>query len=298
VDPTIEARAPAKLNLGLRIRARRPDGYHELDSVFVPLDLHDRLVLRISGPAGDAPRVELTLDPGAESGVPGGADNLAARAALRFLERATLRHTVRIALAKRIPAGAGLGGGSSDAGTVLRQLADAFPAALPRPALHELALSLGADVPYFLDPRPARVGGVGERITPLAAGLPKLHLLLLNPGVVLPTAEVYRAFDALVPDPADPAYEAARARQSQSEGRVAGLSLANDLEPAALRLCPQLARLRRRLEALGASAVGMSGSGATLFGVFPGAAEAEAARDGAALPEGAFARVASTLESR
>lgn len=285
----LEARAPAKVNLGLRIRALREDGYHELESVFVPLDLADRLALRVTASA--APRVSLVLS-GQDSGVPPGEPNLAVRAARAFLAEATLSQSVEIFLEKRIPVGAGLGGGSSDAGAVLRLLSGNFPDALPAAELSLLARSLGADVPFFLDPRPARVSGVGERISPLP-GFPALALLLLNPGVALPTSEVYRAFDALVPDPGARGAAASPGRS----GEVAGLCLDNDLEPAALRLCPELLRLRGQLEELGAQAIGMSGSGPTLFGVFPTAAAAERARTKARLPPDVFARVAATLES-
>ncbi len=150
--------APAKVNLGLRITGQRPDGNHELESVFLPLDLGDEVELEVA-PARLS-SVALTLHPGPVEGVPGDASNLAYRAAEAFLEvagRAGCTGSVRIRLHKRIPAAAGLGGGSSDAGVVLRSLARLFPAALSAKALGELALDLGADVPFFLDPRPARV---------------------------------------------------------------------------------------------------------------------------------------------
>ena len=134
-----------------------------------------------------------------------------------------------------------------------------------------LALRLGADVPYFLAPRPARVGGIGERSEPLA-GLPELACLLVNPGVPLATASVFAAYDAR-PAPARPAFDPAL-----------GLDLGNDLEPAAERLCPGIAPLRERLLALGARAVGLSGSGPTLFGIFPDVAAAARALAGAAFP--------------
>lgn len=294
----LEGLAPAKLNLGLRIRARRPDGYHELESVFVPLDLHDRIVVRLAD-GGGAPRVVLSLS-GQCDGLPPGDDNLAVRAARAFLAEAGLSLAVEIELDKRIPTGAGLGGGSSDAGLVLRLLAGARPEAVAAPRLRALALSLGADVPYFLDPRPAYVTGVGERVQPVA-GLPGLALLLLNPGVPLATAEIYRAFDALVPDPArkepPPAGPFLELPGARLPGGAGALSLANDLEPVALRLCPGLSRLRRQLEALGPLASAMSGSGPTLFGVFPDVAAAERARARARLPAGVWARVAVSLES-
>ena len=167
--------APAKLNLGLRIVGRRPDGTHELESVFVPIDLADELELEIEERAEGAAEVALALSGGGE-GVPADAENLAVREARAFLDAAGLRARVRVALAKRIPAAAGLGGGSSDAGAVLRALAERFPGAVDSERLAAIALRLGSDVPFFLDPRPALVGGVGERRAPLPGHLPALAI--------------------------------------------------------------------------------------------------------------------------
>lgn len=285
------------MNFGLRIHARRPDGYHELESVFVPLDLADALCVEVA----EAPlaSVELRLDPPAP-GVPEGAENLAVRAAQGFLDAAGLVRALRLGLRKQVPAAAGLGGGSSDAGAVLRGLAELFPAALAAGELERIALELGADVPFFLRPAPALVSGIGERREPLPAPLPPLLLLLANPGQALPTAAVYAAFDALTPAPAPrplrPDLEAALARPD--DGALAKL-LHNDLEAAALRLCPALARLRRGLSAAGARVVGLSGSGATVFGVFRDLPAAEAARQRllAGASPGTWARVARTAEA-
>jgi 4-diphosphocytidyl-2-C-methyl-D-erythritol kinase len=279
--------APAKINLGLRITGVRADGTHELDSVFAPLDFGDEVAIEVA-PAAEA-SVELMLE-------------------------ADLACAVRIHLTKRIPAAAGLGGGSSDAGAVVRALAECFPDALAPPAVAELALGLGADVPFFLEPRPALVGGIGERIEPLSP-LPALALLLVNPGIALATAEVYRAYDALAAGRSGPASARIGARlesllRGHSVGpgrrgpwdpafaRALGDLLANDLEAAAVRLCPPVARLRARLRAAGARAVGLSGSGPTLFGVFedPAAAAEASARAGFEAP--LWARVATTRESR
>ena len=268
--------APAKLNLGLRVLGRRADGYHELSSVFVPLDLADEIELE-SAPAAQ-PAVTLELA-GASAGVPADASNLAARAASEFVAEAGLAAAVRLRLTKRIPAAAGLGGGSSDAGAVLRGLAQLHPGALPQSALARLALRLGADVPFFLDPRPARVSGIGERSRALAS-LPELAFLLVNPGEPLATARVFESYDAR-PLPARRAFEPGL-----------GLDLANDLEPAAERLCPAIGPLRERLRELGASAVALSGSGPTLFGLFPDAAAAAAALARGALPAPVWTRVA------
>jgi 4-diphosphocytidyl-2-C-methyl-D-erythritol kinase len=290
------AAAPAKINLGLRVVGQRADGYHELESVFLPLDLADDVILEWS--AGPLARVALSLDfapefPAAE--VPGGPGNLAVRAAQAFLDRTRLALDVQIRLTKRIPAAAGLGGGSSDAGAVLRLLAAACPDALDARSLAALALALGADVPFFLDPQPAFVRGVGERIEPLA-GWPELHLLLLNPGVPLATAEVFRAADALRPPrAAGPGVPDLRERAEgvirEPAGGLGGL-VYNDLEAAAVRLCPPVARLRQRLGALGASAVGLSGSGPTVYGAFPTAEAARAALARLAPEPPLWARVA------
>lgn len=282
--------APAKVNLGLRILGRRADGYHLLESLFAPLDVCDDVSVTLR--PGETSDVRITIEHAVGGPVvPADDRNLAVRAAWAFLEAAGLEARVEIVLEKRIPAAAGLGGGSSDAGAVLRALAALSPGSLPAAELARIALGLGADVRFFLDPRPALVTGIGERIEPVA-GLPRLPLVLVNPGISLATADVYAAWDALegaltpappgstmralsdflASDPSDPATGA---------GRLAAL-LTNDLEAAAVRLCPPVGRLRRSLEAEGAVAVGMSGSGATVFGVFESAEAAARARDGIA----------------
>jgi 4-diphosphocytidyl-2-C-methyl-D-erythritol kinase len=235
---------------------------------------------------------------GDAAGVPADAENLAARAGERFLEAAGLCRALRIRLAKRIPAAAGLGGGSSDAGAVLRGLAGLLPGALDPAALLRVATSLGADVPFFLDPRPMLVSGIGERCEPLPGPWPARVLVLANPGVQLSTARVYQGFDASPPPAAShglrPLLEAVRA--APADARALGVLLENDLEPAALGLCPAIARLREGLREAGALAVGMSGSGPTVFGVFGNEREAERARG--LLEAAVWARVARTRESR
>ncbi len=274
--------APAKVNLGLRIRGRRADGYHLLESLFVPLDLADRLsiaVRRVAGGMSAPARISLTISGERSAGVPADASNLAARAAAAFLEAAGQDDlAVEIRLEKRIPSPAGLGGGSSDAGAVLRALAALVPEVLAVEKLAALALGLGADVPFFLDPRPAMVRGVGEKIEAVK-GLPSFVLLLAHPGVGLSTAAVYAAFDALAPalTPSG-AGPTVMPPEGPLEPEALARLLVNDLEPAALRLCPPIARLRLQLSDAGAVAVGMSGSGPTLFGVFRDEASARSAQ--------------------
>ncbi len=322
--------APAKINLGLRILGRRSDGYHELDSLFLPLDLADEVRVRVVGESeAVAPGIEFVLrgepDPAANGlgkapgVVPTGPDNLVVRAAQAFVEWAGLRQGLHIELTKRIPAAAGLGGGSSDAGAVLRALAEIFPGLLSPGELADLALRIGSDVPYFLDPRPARVTGIGEKIEP--CGAPSLSLLLANPGIPVSTGMVFRSWDALA-DAGGPGPEGNALTKTPSASTMRppeGLprseaelvqSLLNDLEPVATRLCPPIARLREGILACGATGVGMSGSGPTVFGVFE---TVRAATDAlASFSEAApgrvggsrawqkgrvWARVASTLQS-
>ena len=286
--PALALKAPAKLNLGLRITGRRPDGYHELESVFLPLDLADDVFVELA----PEPGVRLAVE--GPVAAPAGEENLAYRAARAFLAGAGLEDQgVALRLTKRIPSPGGLGGGSSDAGTVLRALGQLLPGVLGEEALASLALGLGADVPYFLAPRPAWVSGIGERIAPLES-FPPLCLVLVHPGKSLATPDVFAAFDAApvsltAPDPRPTIRRLSTPREQGGPARTAALAglsgedwwslTANDLEPAATRLCPEVAELREELEATQALAVGMSGSGPTLYGVHAGV---DAARDAAA----------------
>ena len=275
---TFELLAPAKINLGLRVTGVREDGYHLLDSWFVPLDLADGLRLQVD-PERDA-GVSLELTGQHAKGIPNTMENLAAQAAGRFLATAGQRAHVEIGLEKRIPAGAGLGGGSSDAAAVLRGLDRCFPGAVSREELSGVALGLGADVPFFLDPRPARVRGIGETIDPLV-DLPELALVVATPGISLATADVYAEWDAvegaLTENAPRPTMPAAFGTGFDS-GALERLTK-NDLEPPASRLCPAITSLQSELRSLGALAVGMSGSGSAVFGIFPDLSLAEIARE-------------------
>lgn len=302
--------APAKLNLGLRItgiREREPArGYHELASVFVPIDYADTVEIELVEGRPGMPPVELRVAADVP-GVPADASNLAFRAAAAFLERAGAPARARLLLHKRVAAGAGLGGGSSDAGAVLRGLAALLPGAVDPGQLEALAVALGADVPFFLDPRPAFVTGIGERRQALPE-IGSLAFVLAHPGVPLATAAVFRAFDeATVPraaaltrlDPPStmPSLSGLRGHGAASDLRHLASQLdtllENDLEPAALRLCPAIGPLREALRRAGAQGVGLSGSGPTVFGLFPDAAAARNAAERLSLAPPAWCRVAA-----
>ena len=282
--------APAKVNLGLRVVGRREDGYHLIESLFVPITLCDDVRVECVPAGRTTVELSVQIDPSAPDSlarsVPSGPENLVHQAARVFLEAAEATASVRILLRKRIPSGAGLGGGSSDAASVFRALTQLIPNRVAPETLAQRALALGADIPFFLDPQPALVRGIGEKIEPIQ-GVPLLSLILGHPGEALATPEVFRVWDALpdalTPSPAGSTLRALSGRLTGASATAAELAevlgdlLENDLEKAAVRLCPPVRRLQERLSRAGALATGMSGSGATVFGVF---ADGKAAAQG------------------
>jgi 4-diphosphocytidyl-2-C-methyl-D-erythritol kinase len=268
-QPTLTSawRSPAKVNLCLRVIGRRDDGYHLLDSIFVPIDLCDAITVQVVGlPPGTPTKVSVAC---AYPGVPENEENLAARAARAVLAEAGYAAEVTIAIAKTIPPGAGLGGGSGNAATVLTHMNRMLALGLGDARLRELALYLGADVPFFLHALPARVRGIGEDVQPIA-GWPNLHMVVAWPAVTIATGEVFRA---LTPTPEgqrgdEPARLAAGAAPAPN-------LLVNDLEQVVLPAYPAVAALKRRLLAAGASAAVLSGSGSAVVGLAPSRAAAE-----------------------
>ena len=234
---TREARAHAKINWSLRITGKRADGYHDLETVFQTISLHDTLIFR------ESDRLTLTCD---DPSIPTDDSNLIIRAAR------ALGKTAAIELRKRIPAGGGLGGGSSDAAATLLALGG------DRDDLPELALSLGSDVPFFLVGGTAYATGRGEILTPM----PPIHAPLL---LVLPEERVLTK-DAF----------ARITRYSEPAGMNAPYT--NDFEEPVFALLPQLRAYKQRLYDAGARWAGMSGSGSTIVGAFAD----DAARDWAA----------------
>jgi 4-diphosphocytidyl-2-C-methyl-D-erythritol kinase len=243
--------APAKINLFLRVTGRRADGYHELDSVFLPIALYDQVGVRMRADHG---QITLRCD---LPGIPHDSRNLAVRAAQRLCGETTARPGIEIDLRKRIPVGAGLGGGSSDAGAVLRLLAEKLTSTATR--LSEAALAVGADVPFFLAPRPARVGGIGELIEPLR-WVGELALVVAVPPCEVSTREIY---EALRPGhwsgPAPGGWEPERPEWADL--------MVNDLEGPALARYPVIGELKVELKKCGAQAALMSGSGGAVFGL-------------------------------
>jgi 4-diphosphocytidyl-2-C-methyl-D-erythritol kinase len=248
----MNVRAPAKVNLCLRLGPLRPDGYHRVTTLVQAIDVYD----------------DLELEPAEETAVEGFPEDTLVAAALAALGEAR-----RVRLEKRIPVASGLGGGSSDAAAVLRALRGERSAN----ELHEIARGLGTDVPFFLTG--AETGfctGRGDRVQALP-DFPRGHAFVIVPAAEgLSTADVYAAS---TPNPAFRAVEGALIRRMHTVRRpadVAGL-MANDLEPAALRLRPEVAQTVAVLRDAGALAAQVTGSGPTAFGLFEHRAAAEEA---------------------
>lgn len=240
-------RAFAKINLSLRVLGRRPDGYHELQTVFQSIALHDTVTIReAAGP------FRLTCD---DPSCPSDRRNLIWRAAARMWKAAGRRGAprgLRIHLAKRIPMQAGLGGGSSDAAAALRRLGRLWRVDAGRQ--REVAAALGADVPYFLEGGTVLGVDRGDRLFPLEDATPAWVVLIL-PSFGVSTMDAFGWFDGA-------------ARGGVRPRRARGAGPANDLEPCVARRHPEIGRLVRALRKAGASQASMTGSGSTVFGLF------------------------------
>lgn len=264
----ISAHTPAKINLGLEILRRRPDGYHELNSVFLPVPLFDELTFEST--TGEITCVcEAYRFLSDES-------NLVVRAAKALRDHFSIRDRgVKIDLIKRIPVGAGLGGGSSDAACALNMLNQLWEINAPKSVLHGLARSIGADVPYFLEPSAAIVRGIGDEITPVRWPI-SMHLLLICPSVHINTAWAYKQVSCDPPRPETPFTTVVPALQTASD---LATHFRNDFEPFVFPRYPVLKEIKQRLYDAGAAYAAMSGSGSTMFGVFADAEEAARAAE-------------------
>jgi 4-diphosphocytidyl-2-C-methyl-D-erythritol kinase len=252
---SITIKAPGKLNLHLRITGKRPDGYHEIESVLVPVTVWDTLnISKIK----QGLKVVCT---GRE--LPEGPENLVYRAARSFFEKAGIRGGARISLVKEIPISAGLGGGSSDAAATLKGLNTLWDGPLPGKDLEKLALSLGADVPFFLFQGPAIARGIGELLEPVR-GFPVFWYVIVSPTVTVSTAWVYGRYRLKLTVKGNrdkiKCFDAATLK-------IPDL-LFNDLESVTLGKYPFLCSIKESLLALGALGALMTGSGPSIFGVF------------------------------
>ena len=268
----------AKVNLALHILGKRPDGYHELRTVFQTISLHDKIILSLQR----RPGVELIVSGDPALAAASDAENLAYRAVDALRNEFRIRSGVRIELGKRIPIGRGLGGGSSDAAAALVGMLRLTGRTLPAARLIEIAASLGADVPFFLYGGRALGVSRGDEIYPLP-DLPARAVLVVSPlDIVVSTRDAYAWYD--------------RGRQSrQLTNRDPASKLwrfcalcwspqgdlpANDFEAAVFRRHPRLAKLKRELLKRGAAEAALAGSGSAVFGIFRSPAQARRAAQG------------------
>jgi 4-diphosphocytidyl-2-C-methyl-D-erythritol kinase len=265
---TLRMSAPAKINVYLRITGRRADGYHLLDSLMIPIGLSDEITVQIEeGSSG----ISLVCD---DPSLPIDDANLAYRAAALLSREADIDGHITIVLHKRIPAGAGLGGGSSDAAAVLKSLNTLLSLNISEDRLCRYGAQLGADVPFFIACRPARVEGIGDILTPVAP-LPHRWIVLVVPPFGVSTPWAYHQFDALPPPlPSIPPPFSARVSEWPSREQ-----LINDLERAVFPTYPRIAATKSALLAYKAEGALMSGSGSSVFGIFQTRRLAEQARD-------------------
>ena len=258
-----------KINLFLRVTGRRADNYHTLETLFFPLAVpSDTLEVDFSA----APGIALTAD---SPQVPTDARNLVYRAAARYAEVSGVSPCWCFTLTKRVPVAAGLGGGSADAAAALRLLEARF-GALGEEKLKCVALELGADVPFFLDPRPAAARGVGEELEFVDVGV-EVPILLVNPGFPVSAKWAYRQFDMRGADASAGTLDGALAGLKSGDLEQLARHVRNDLASALWRKFPVLSLIRDELTARGALAVEVSGSGSTLFAIMPDHAAARSA---------------------
>jgi 4-diphosphocytidyl-2-C-methyl-D-erythritol kinase len=245
----------AKINLGLRILRKRPDGYHDLESAFLPVSLTDMLE---TVPAGSGPRRDrLSL-----TGIPLEArdDNLCMQAVRLFRERHGIPF-VKLHLHKRIPAGAGLGGGSADAAFTLLALNELFSLDLDLSVLLEYASMLGSDCPFFLINEPCLASGRGDRLESLQIGLSGYVLLLVMPGFSMDTGKAYQMASPTAKGPS--VKEVIKLDPREWKGR-----LVNHFEEPVFEVYPELVEVKQRLYDAGAVYASMSGSGTAVYGLF------------------------------
>ncbi|HTH47528.1 MAG TPA: 4-(cytidine 5'-diphospho)-2-C-methyl-D-erythritol kinase [Candidatus Limnocylindria bacterium] len=269
----VQRSSPCKVNLLLNILGKRPDGFHELETLFFPVPLHDEIIAE-AVPDG----LVLTCS---NPALPCDGTNLVHRAAAKFLEAAAIGSGVRLHLEKRLPLAAGLGAGSANAAVTLLALNEVFGQPLTLARLDALAATLGSDVNFFLQPNPALAGGRGERITPLEP-FPMLRgcaMFLFHPGFGVATPWAFRElarFPEALNGRAGRAAEVAEVFR-QGDRLAAGAALYNSLEAPVLGKYPILRLYQEFLRAHGAFGTLMSGSGSTTFALFPDTASAEAA---------------------
>jgi 4-diphosphocytidyl-2-C-methyl-D-erythritol kinase len=247
--------SPAKVNLFLKVLSKRDDGYHNIVSIVSPVSLYDVLYFKEQDDGG------ITVKDN-KNCLPEGQANTIYKAVMLLKERYGVNKGIRIFVEKHIPIGSGLGGPSSNAAAVLRELPKLWGLDIDHIDLMEMGKEIGADVPLFLNDGPCIISGIGEKVSPIE--LPRLWYLIIYPDVALKTPDVYGGLKiVLTKDENDIKLR----KNFESVQEVAGV-LENDLEKVAILMCPKIKTLKERLIDAGASGALMSGSGSSVFGVF------------------------------
>jgi 4-diphosphocytidyl-2-C-methyl-D-erythritol kinase len=247
--------AVSKINLFLQVTGRRADGYHEIKTLFLPLSTPSDIITVYRR---DSSGIEITTD---STQVPVDESNICFKAAMKFAEFADISPAWRIHIEKHIPVAAGLGGGSSDAAALLQILNDHIKK-IDQSSLRKLALSLGADVPFFLNPVPSIATGIGEELTPVELKR-KLHILLVYPQFPISAKWAYQHL-AVVPE--------GKSEEQPGVGNYLDVEdisgdIVNDLAPAVYEKFPVMKLLTEQMVRAGAVSAGMSGSGSTIFAI-------------------------------
>ncbi len=268
---SITLTAPAKINLYLDILSRREDGYHEIVSLMQSVSLTDRIILALTDREG------VICVKCSEPSVPSGDGNIAYRAAEKYLEAVGENVGVDIYIFKKIPAAAGLGGGSSDAAAVLRGLDILLGERLGEQKLCEIGAAIGADVPFCISGGAAEVGGIGERLKHIPQ-MPDCHMVIATPELAVSTPEAYRELDSLYGNFAEvrePSPDFFAAEKAMREGNVDLLcaSMFNIFEQT-LTDCVPVRKIKALMEEWGAKKCMLSGSGPSVFGIFASENEA------------------------
>ena len=255
----ITRRAYAKINIGLKVISKRDDGYHNIETLFQQIDFFDQIVLKRT------PGLEIIIRCD-DQRVPINRDNLCYKAVELFQKRTGINQGVDIEIHKRIPIGAGLGGGSSNAAATLEGLTKLWPCNIALDELQEMGSKLGADVPFFLRGGTALASGIGDKITPVALPF-SFHCLLIYPNIEISTTWVYKNFTFVLTKTKKCIKLSHFFSQQINLGDLKG-EITNDLEEVVFKQYPVLSQIKQLLYSKGAFFASMSGSGSTIYGLF------------------------------
>jgi 4-diphosphocytidyl-2-C-methyl-D-erythritol kinase len=272
--PTLRLRAFAKINLGLRVLGTRPDGYHEIRTVYQAISLADRIEVNFSSRSAVS-GTEITVESD-DPAVPSGPQNLVYRACQRWSEVRGLRRGIAVRIEKRIPAGSGLGGASSDAAGVLVALESLTGDRLGQASRLELAAELGSDVPFFVEGGRAFGCGRGEEVYGLP-DLPRRHCLVVFPGFSQSTREAYAALDSALTAGPRPCSIYSFGKWPQFPW-TRWEAAENDFERVVFAKWPELQKLKRQLLRAGAEMASLSGSGSAVYAIFASARKLDSFR--------------------